>query len=141
MKIIITIEDELSKNENKEAEKPIRKEVEVSTDGTKWFDYSSNAWTKVSEYNLMYLQTQQRYANDRLLQRGCLFLNEVYDMLGIPRTRAGQIVGWIYDKENPIGNNFVDFGLKDEYNSDFINGISPNALLKFNVDGCILDRF
>lgn len=63
-------------------------------------------------------------------------------MLGIPRTQAGQIVGWIYDEKNPIGDNFVDFGIYDmhkEANRDFVNGYEKVILLDFNVDGNILD--
>ena len=63
-------------------------------------------------------------------------------MLGIPRTRAGQIVGWIYDKKNPIGDNYVDFGIYDtnkEANRNFVNGYERTILLDFNVEGNILE--
>lgn len=108
------------------------------------FDDACVGWTKDPEYNLVYLKERQNYANCMLINRGHLFLNEVYDMLGIPRTKAGAVVGWIYDEEHPYGDNFLDFGLYDpknsEYNSDFINGYSSTALLDFNVDGDILDQ-
>ena len=90
----------------------------------------------------MFLKDQQRYANDLLKSKGHLFLNEVYDMLGIPRTKAGQVVGWIYDEKHPVGDNFVDFGIYDIYNErarDFVNGYERTILLDFNVDGNILD--
>lgn len=109
----------------------------------KFFDESCAAWQSDPEYNLVFLKTQQQYANDLLRSRGRLFLNEVYDMLGIDRTRAGQIVGWVYDEENPIGDNFVDFGIYDmsrERVRAFVNGYEPNILLDFNVDGNVLDR-
>ena len=61
-------------------------------------------------------------------------------MLGIPRTKAGQVVGWIFDKDNPIGDNYVDFGLLNTQNEDFVNGYKRSVLLDFNVDGMILDR-
>ena len=60
----------------------------------RFFDDGCAGWTKDPEYNLMFLRDQQRYANDLLKAKGHLFLNEVYDLLGIPRTKAGQIVGW-----------------------------------------------
>ena len=63
--------------------------------------------------NLMFLRRQQDAATDRLKANGYLFLNDVYDMLGIQRTKAGQIVGWVYDEKNPIGDNYVDFGIYD----------------------------
>ena len=108
----------------------------------KFFDDGCTGWTKDPEYNLMFLKDQQRYANDLLQSKGHLFLNEVYDMLGIPRTKAGQAVGWIYDEKNPVGDNFVDFGMYDMYNEkarDFVNGYERTILLDFNVDGNILD--
>lgn len=112
------------------------------SDYARIFDNGSMGWTKDPEYNLMFLKLQQNQANDRLRAQGYLFLNDVYDMLGIPRTKAGQIVGWIYDKENPVGDNFVDFGIYDIYNEkacDFVNGRERSIVLDFNVDGNILD--
>ena len=90
----------------------------------------------------MFLKQQQNYANEMLKSKGHLFLNEVYDMLGIPRTKAGQVVGWVYDEKNPIGDNFVDFGLYDinrEAVRNFVNGYERTILLDFNVDGNIWD--
>ena len=112
------------------------------SDYARIFDNGSMGWTKDPEYNLMFLKLQQNQANDRLRAQGYLFLNDVYDMLGIPRTKAGQIVGWIYDKDNPVGDNFVDFGIYDIYNEkacDFVNGRERSIVLDFNVDGNILD--
>ena len=98
-------------------------------------------WEENNEYNIMFLKSQERYANDILRARGHLYLNEVYDMLGLPRSQAGQIVGWVYDEENPVGDNYVDFGLySDNLNySDFVNGYEPAILLDFNVDGNIFE--
>lgn len=107
------------------------------------YDDGCNGWTKDPELNLAFLKKQQNYADDRLKARGYLFLNEVYDILGIPRTKAGQVVGWIYDEEHPIGDNFVDFGIFNadiEKTRDFVNGYERNIILDFNVDGPILDR-
>ena len=90
----------------------------------------------------MYLRKQQDYANDLLKSRGYLFLNEVYEMLGIQRTPAGQVVGWIYDEKNPNGDNYIDFGIydvTDERKRAFVNGFERNILLDFNVDGVIYD--
>ena len=112
------------------------------SDYAKFFDEASPYWQKDPEYNLMFLKSQQQYATDLLRARGRLFLNEVYDMLGIEKTKAGQIVGWVYNPENPIGDNFVDFGIFDmskERVRAFVNGYEPNILLDFNVDGNIWD--
>ena len=106
----------------------------------KFFDESCPDWQKDANYNLMFLRRQQDYANEKLKARGHLFLNEVYDMLGIQRTPEGQSVGWIYDEKNPVGDNYVDFGIydvTDERKRAFVNGYERSILLDFNVDGSI----
>ena len=128
-------------------ETTVKKTVDVVdpngiSDYAKFFDEFCAGWSKDPEYNLMFLKRQQDWANDKLKAQGHLFLNEVYDMIGIPRTAAGNVVGWIYDEECPIGDNFVDFGIYDincERNRAFVNGYERSILLDFNVDGPILD--
>lgn len=139
--------EEVKVNEETGKEEISKKIVNVAdpnaySDYARFFDDGCTGWTKDPEYNLMFLKDQQRYANDRLQSKGSLFLNEVYDMLGIPRTKAGACVGWIFDEKNPVGDNFVDFGIYDMYNErkrDFVNGYERTILLDFNVDGNILD--
>lgn len=99
-------------------------------------------WNNDNEYNLMFIKNIERYANDRLKIKGFLFLNEVYEMLGLPRTKEGQIVGWVYDENNEEGDNYVDFGLyKDNLSySDFVNGFENAILLDFNVDGNVWEK-
>lgn len=107
----------------------------------RFYDDGCAGWTKNPEYNLIFLNQQQNFANDRLKANGHLFLNEVYEMLGIPKTAIGQRVGWVYDENNAVGDNFVDFGIYDLYNEkarDFVNGYERTILLDFNVDGDIL---
>ena len=139
--------EETTVDEKTGEEKVTKKTVNVADPNNystyaRFFDDGCTGWTKDPEYNLMFLKNQQRYANDLLKSRGHLFLNEVYDMLGIPRTKAGQVVGWIYDEEYPNGDNFVDFGIYDLYNEkarDFVNGYEKTILLDFNVDGDIMN--
>ena len=104
------------------------------------FDDGNTGWDKDPELTKFFLVQQQNYANDLLRSRGHLFLNEVYDMLGAKRTQAGQHVGWVYDEEHPVGDNYVDFGMFDvrrEKARDFINGYEKVIVLDFNVDGVI----
>lgn len=110
----------------------------------KIFDETNINWEQDPEFNLSFLTAQQRFANDKLHARGHLFLNEVYDMLGFPRTKAGQVVGWIWDKTNSsLGDNYIDFGVFDVTRKkavDFVNGYESAIVLDFNVDGNIWDR-
>lgn len=126
-------------------EQTVTKTVDVRESGSnkysefaRFFDENSPHWTKDAEYNLMFLNRMQDWANDRLKAKGILFLNEVYEAVGIPTTKAGQVVGWIYDPKNPLGDNYVDFGIYDIYSErarDFVNGYERSILLDFNVDG------
>lgn len=134
------------------AETTVKKVVEVAevnrnemySDYARFFDNGCIGWDKDAEYNQMYLKNLQRQLTRRLELQGYLFLNDVYDALGIARTKAGQIVGWIYD-ESPEhkGDNYVDFGLYNIYDEkarDFVNGIERVVLLDFNVDGPIINN-
>lgn len=114
------------------------------SDYAKIFDEYNPEWKSDAEHNLYFLNSTQRWANDRLRSRGHLFLNEVYEALGFEDTKAGQCVGWIYntDKETQNGDNYVDFGIFDVHSPrarDFVNGFEPSIVLDFNVDGPILD--
>lgn len=103
------------------------------------FDESSVFWKRDAGANFAFLQRQQSLANNLLKINGSLFLNEVYDMLGFPRTKAGSIVGWVHE---PGRQQEVDFGfwrLDDERSRAFINGWENSVLLDFNVDGLIYD--
>ena len=96
-----------------------------------------------ADYNLFFLRSQQDLANHILRANGFLFLNEVYDMLGIERSIPGQTVGWVYDKnKDDHGDNYVDFGIQEVYRkrSDNPNDYEKVFLLDFNVDGSILDH-
>lgn len=104
------------------------------------FDDGCTGWTKDPEYNKMFLLDQQRYANDMLKSKGVVVLNEIYDMLGAPRTKAGMVVGWRFDEKHPTGDNYIDFGIFDidrPKNRDFVNGYERSIWLDFNVDGDI----
>ncbi len=74
----------------------------------RFFDETSREWKKDAEMNLYFLQCQQTWANHQLRARGHIFLNEIYDSLGMERSSAGQIEGWVV---NGDGDGFVDFGL------------------------------
>ena len=98
----------------------------------KKFDDSCFGWTKDKEHNLMFLKRQENYANVILKERKYLFLRDVYEMLGIPITKTSCIVGWLFDENNTIGDNFVKFDIQEADNSNFF--------VDCNVDGNIIDR-
>ena len=140
-------------------EKVVKETVEVVSDNpadysefARFFDASCKEWEDDPEYNMMFLKGMQARANDLLKVKGHLFLNEVYEMLGIQPTKAGQIVGWTYDKDTcvskkvdedgePVGDGFIDFGIFNarRANRAFVNGYESVILLDFNVEGNVLD--
>lgn len=101
----------------------------------------SSQWSPQFEYNLSNLVLKNAWANEHLQARGYLFLNDIYDELGFPRTKAGQLVGWV---SNGKGDNYISFGREFEALTARRNGYlaakQENAiLLDFNVAGEILD--
>ena len=132
-----TIVDEKGK------EKKVKKTIEVTDIGdhsvyARCFDETCAGWTRDPEYNLTFIKLQQSYANDLLKKRGYVYLNEVYKMLGFQETKAGHVVGWIYDEDDPVGDNYIDFfiyDLHDENKRAFVNGYEKSIWLDFNVDG------
>jgi hypothetical protein len=99
---------------------------------------SSTSWNPNPGYNQMFINAQQNYANDKLRHNGHLFLNEVYDMLGLARSREGAIVGWVRGN----GDDFVDLGIFKGnmfMGEEFVNGNENSIVLDFNVDGIVYD--
>lgn len=103
----------------------------------RFFEGNNPNWQKDPEFNRIFIQLQQNYYNHQLQARGHVFLNEVYDALGLERSQAGAVVGWVKDGD---GDGYIDFGLFDVTNIDFINGNARGCLLDFNVDGIVYDK-
>ena len=106
------------------------------------FCEGSTGWTKNPELNKLFLIQQQNHANDRLRLNHIVTLNEVYDMLGVPRTAYGQIAGWVWTEDGSAGNNYIDFGIFDTNNPkacDFVNGHERSIILDFNCIGNVLE--
>lgn len=119
--------------------KTVKKTVETMGEGyfdyARVFDRECKAWEKNPKYNRLFLQGQQELCNQLLRAYGFLYLNDVYEMLGITKTAAGQAVGWIYDEHKPTGDNYVDFRISEMLNKDG----ETVYLLDFNVDGAITE--
>lgn len=120
----------------------VEKKQSIVSDDTpyaKLFDQYNVNWSPQPEYNVLFLRCQQNWANDQLQARGHLFLNEVYDSLGLERTKAGQVVGWV--KGN--GDDYVDFGILNGEDPEgfysFVTG-HEGIWLDFNVDGVVYDK-
>ena len=117
------------------------------------FEELNPNWSKSHDLNLLFLRAQQNYFNDRLQRHGFVFLNEVYEALGLRRTSEGALVGWLHPNAagltarqrnagRPEGDGVIDFGVFDgrtQSAKDFLSGWENTVLLDFNVDGVIYD--
>jgi len=110
----------------------------------RFFDEFNPQYRSDRSLNKAFLLAQQNYMNDVLTIRGHVFLNEVYEALGFPHTKEGQIVGWVLRSPEQMKaegrDGFIDFGIFDVNNDpgrEFVNGTNPTILLDFNVDGIV----
>ena len=100
-------------------------------EGCRGFDARSG------RYNFLYLKGLQTMFNNKLIADGYVMLNDVYRELGFDTIPEGWSIGWVYDEENPIGDNYIDFGLYEARNKNqrAVNDWEPVILMDFNVDG------
>lgn len=100
------------------------------------FDEHSDAWTKDPDYNYSFIKSKEALCNVELRKKGFLLLNTVYEELGLPKTPAGQVIGWVV---KPGKVNEIKFKLS--HDDDESKGIIERSyLIDFNVDGYILDN-
>lgn len=105
-------------------------------------DETSSVWDPNDDITELNIHAQLNYMNDLLRTRGYLFLSDVYDALGIPRTPASQVVGWLWKKGD--GDHYVSFGDIEGHRIKFWDDSRrrevANYLLDFNVDGEIVNE-
>jgi hypothetical protein len=118
-----------------------------------WLDERSRLWKPDKDYVFEQLHFYEGAFNRKFLVNHLLFLNEVTDTLDIRRngedvfgstvTPEGQCIGWVLDKNNPVGDNHISFNLKYMYKKDPVTGkLSDRKYwhISLNCDGYILDR-
>lgn len=96
------------------------------------FDKTCSQWKNDKIQNRMTIRYYERYFDDLLSIRGYVFLRDIYEAFGIPITEESILVGWYYDENNPIGDNFIEFNVIE--GSDYFD-------IDFNVDGNISNKF
>lgn len=121
-------------------------QVEISRDPklspyTFVFDEQSRNFNKGRGKNLEFLTQAQQWANDKLIFKGHLTLNDVLDLIDLPRTNVGMVTGWVYDRNDNKGDNYISFGIFSNPNQEevdaVLNGQEKYIILDFNVDGTI----
>lgn len=141
------------KGEEKTVTKKVNlSDIDYASSYARYFDKETSKAVSGSEpHDIMFLRAQQNYANDLLQARKGVkpvFLNEIYSSLGIETTTAGQVVGWVFDENEPNGDNYIDFGIFDEegnikptawaYRKNDKGGATKVLVLDFNPDGDVL---
>lgn len=149
---IVTKETEDEKGNRsvvEEVEKTANKNPSDDSDYICLFNnHSSHHWKNNAEMNYAFLKSTEVYATQLLRVRGHVFLNEVYDALGMPRTQTGALCGWVL---NSTGDNYVSFGIDDCYDaknnmvikdclSNEPDKFNPDFWLEFNCQGTIFDK-
>ena len=131
--------------DEKGKEKQVKKTVEVAdpnvtNDYIKYFTRSNPYWDDTPDYVELFLRSQQNYANDRLKVDKVLTLNDVYDSLGFQKTKAGMVVGWVFDENNEDGDNFIEFNVHKVYIPNEYGEEELAYAIDFNVDGNIYNK-
>lgn len=133
--------EELDENGNTQKVKGKKYKLQGASAYAAYFDEYSLVYRRDPALNQFALLAIQSMMNDKLQAEGHVFLNEVWDELGIPRTPEGQLVGWVKDIEGREADGYIDFGLYSPMNEDFMRGLDDVAIIDPNVDGNVLDLF
>jgi len=100
--------------------------------------YGSTQWSPIHEYNLSFLNAKEKDFNDKLIVKGFVVMNDVYEELGFPPTEAGMICGWRYKSER--GDGYISFRPRG-IDGNWAMGVDGDAIvLDFNIDGVIFDE-
>lgn len=141
--------DEIVREE--EASYVDEKTGEVKTEKVKKYDYQLPAHAgffdntnpnyvndPANNYNLMFIQIQEQFCNDKLRVQGFLFENDARELLGLKKTEGGQRCGWVYDPNGPTHQ--ISFGI-DDYTANHGKNIMDDGIwIDFNVDGDIMNK-
>jgi hypothetical protein len=98
----------------------------------------STQWSPIHDYNLRFLEGKEKYFNDKLVVKGFVTVNEVYEEIGFPPTEAGMICGWRYKAEK--GDGYISFAPRG-IDGNWAFGMDGSSIvIDLNVDGVIFDQ-
>ena len=127
-------------------ERTVKKKVKIpNPDGHSQyavqFKPGDAGWSYNPEYNLYFIQNVEKNLDRTFKMQGYLFLNQVYDELGIRDTdgkwlwtQEGQVVGWFDDGTE---DKHISFGIDYTYPA---MGYADYVWIDPNVDGVIIDK-
>ena len=113
----------------------------LASDYAVYFTSQTSAYFEDNwEYNMSLIKAREAYYNTMLPIKQVITLNEVLESLGMEPTKAGMVVGWMYDKNNTDADNYIDFRANDVYLENGDGTYQKTITLDFNVDGNIFTR-
>ena len=146
---LVTKEIEEKVVDEKGKEKTVKKQVTVCEGGpslySRFFDEANQNFINVEGTPEFFIEGQERYLNDLLRSKKIVYLNDAYQELGFKPSKAGAIVGWVYDKDGKEGDNYIRIR-KKWVNVPVENTMTGETvydkrlIVDFNVDGPILDH-
>lgn len=98
----------------------------------------STAFSPVHDYNLSFLEAKEKYFNDKLVIKGFVTINDVFEELGFATTEAGMITGWKYKADN--GDGYISFRPRGIDGNWAMGTDGDDIVLDFNIDGVIFDQ-
>lgn len=129
-------------------EKKVKKTVKVVSgdlsqysEYARYFDETSTYYNRVEDLNFSFLSGAQNFLNTKLRANKYVFLDEVYDFLDLPKTKASRAVGWVYDPYDQNCDSYIDLRTRIVYRKDEEGITKPVIMIDPNVDGDILDKF
>lgn len=102
----------------------------MQSEYSRFFDECNERWSNNPNDRLRFIRQIQNSANKLLVEQGYVYLNDIYELLGIPKTKAGQVVGWNINNLN--GDGYVRISI--------LSNIRGSMVLDFNVDGVITNK-
>lgn len=100
---------------------------------------ATSEWQDDTYSNRVFLDSQQRFAQQLLNRQGYLYLSEVYKALGFPESDTSRVVGWKVrmlpdgTKDIPVVSFGLDQPIPDEWREN-----RSRVLLDFNCQGLIV---
>lgn len=113
----------------------------LTSDYAVYFTSQTSAYFEENwDYNMSFIKAREAYYNTMLPIKQVITLNEVLESLGMEQTKAGMVVGWMYDKNNTESDNYIDFRVNEVYLENGDGTYQKTITLDFNVDGNIFTR-
>ena len=98
----------------------------------------STQWSPIHDYNLNFLTAKEQHFNDKLVAKGFVTINEVYEELGFAPTEAGMICGWRYKSDR--GDGYISFRPRGIDGNWIMGNDGDSVVMDFNIDGVIFDQ-